>query len=186
MTATATTTETSSDTITGFSQVEIEELKQSFQLFDVEGTGKVSVGDLTNVLQTLQQEGAPYPHLEKLLYILSERDRTDEMEFKDYLQLMAMTTLNYTLQSDTDETSKLAHVFDLFDSDRKGYITIDDLERTAVDLGEHEMTREELTEMIERAQTKQKSSKGRVTLEDFINMMTLNLFPRETGDVQTT
>jgi len=181
-----TATSSSSKNTAGFSQVEIEELKQSFQLFDVEGTGTVSVGDLTNVLQALQQEGAPYPHLEKLLYILSERNALEEMQFNDYVQLMAMTTLNYTLQSEMDETSKLAHVFDLFDTDRKGYITIDDLERIAVELGEHEMTREELTEMIERAQSKSKRNKGRVTLEDFMNMMTLNLFPKEAGDVQAT
>jgi Ca2+-binding EF-hand superfamily protein len=130
------------------------------------------------MLETLQQEGVPYPHLEKLLYILFERDSNEEMEFNDYVQLMAMTSLNYTLQSDMDETSKQAHVFDLFDVDRKGYITIEDLERIALELGEHDMTREELTEMIERAQTKL-SNKGKVTLEDFIKMMTLNLFPKQ-------
>ena len=58
----------------------------------------------------------------------------------------------------------------------KGYITVSDLERIANELGEQDMTVEELEEMIERASSEQK---GQVTLAEFSRIMTLNLFNNE-------
>ena len=57
-----------------------------------------------------------------------------------------------------------------------GYITVTDLQRIAIELGEQDMTQEELEEMITRASS---SKKGRVSLEDFTKMMTLNLFQNQ-------
>ena len=200
----------------GFSQIEIDELKQSFDLFDVEGTGQVQISTVLNVLQELQQQSSTsspssiYPNLQQLIDVLSEHmnisntdgindDNNDVMEFQDYLQLMEMTTIHYkSTQSEDDDYTRLEHVFGLFDIDKKGYITLEDLQRIAIELGEEEMTKEELSEMIDRAtaivtvddkdgggitttskQKRKGSHKGKVTLEDFINMMTLDLFPKK-------
>ncbi|KAG7352175.1 EF hand domain containing protein [Nitzschia inconspicua] len=190
----------------GFSQAEIQDLHESFKLFDIENTGSIQVGDLTAILQTLkseqeqqqqqEQEGTPppqqqqqYPHLDKLLRRLSTFGEDELLTLDDYMNLMASTTISNAMaeseseaeyyQDHNNETYNYVHVFRLFDMEGKGYIDLNDLERVALELGEHDMTQEELLEMLERAANNQ----GRVGLEEFTRMMTTNLFPKTTTTV---
>lgn len=132
-----------------------------------------------------------YPHLGQVLEELTESyNDNDTLDFEGYLQLMERTTLQYRMvealqqaqqhdeNDDGDGTAaatlaSYAHVFELFDVDGKGYITVDDLARLAHELGEHDMTHDELEEMMERAAHCQE--KGKVTLEEFIQIMSMKL-----------
>lgn len=163
----------------GFSDAEIAEFKESFTLFDVEGKGQISVADLRSVLESLaehDEDTSSFPHLDKLLDGLSQRSDDENMHFDDYLRLMESTTLQESLNGDGDDSSgNFLHVFQLFDADGKGYITVEDLERIAFELGEYDMAKAELEEMIERANPKHR---GKVTLKEFSTIMTMNLFQK--------
>ena len=195
---------------TGFSQAELFELQESFKLFDIENNGSIQVGDLTSILKTLQEEQQQsnsqrvFPHLDTLLQRLARNYHDeDTLSLEDYIDLMASTTISSAMASAAqdgaendydDERKNFAHVFHLFDLDGKGYITVQDLERVAAELGEHDMTREELEDMIQRAKAaapspqrkhgKQSGSKRspqheqRVSIDEFTRVMTMNLFPR--------
>jgi Ca2+-binding EF-hand superfamily protein len=178
----------------GFSQAEIHDLQESFRLFDIDNTGSIQVGDLVAILQTLKseqeqqqqqenQQSYPYPHLDKLLRRLQSFDAEDLLTLDDYMNLMESTTITSAMANEAVESEyygdgqqqqNYVHVFRLFDLDGKGYIDLQDLQRVALELGEHDMTHDELHEMMERAA----NSKGKVSLEDFTRMMTMNLFPR--------
>jgi Ca2+-binding EF-hand superfamily protein len=164
---------------TGFSQSEIDELTEAFSLFDAEGTGRISIGDFRAVLESLQSSSSAarptYPHLGKLLDQLSKHEDGELLDLDEYLRLMESTSLQHRLQANAGDQDNFAHVFELFDLEGKGYITLQDLERVANELGEHDMTREELEEMMERANSKHN---GRVTLQEFTKLMTLNLFQK--------
>lgn len=163
-------------TETFFSQQEILELKESFRLFDLDETGSISVESFRSVLVSLlEDKERSYPHLEEILRLLSDRSDSETLDFDGYLALMANTSLQQRLQVDggDDEQPNFQHVFDLFDVDGKGYITVEDLRRVALELGENDMTIEELQEMIDRARSRKT---GQVTLKEFSKMMTLNLF----------
>jgi len=58
--------------------------------------------------------------------------------------------------------------FQLFDDKGKNYIEFEDLKRVARELGES-LTEEELKDMIKEAD---REGKGKVTLEDFIEIIT--------------
>ena len=60
----------------------------------------------------------------------------------------------------------------MFDDDRSEFITLQNLRRVARELGET-MDDSELQEMIERADS---SGEGKVSLEDFYNIMTKKTF----------
>ena len=136
------------------------------------------MGPFRHVLETLKSEDEQsYPHLDSMLQQLSVLDDTVTLDFNTYLELMANTSLQRRLGAGSQQDD-FQHVFDLFDLDRKGYISVDDLERVAVELGETDMTREELQEMIDRANSK---TKGRVTIAEFSSVMTLNLFEKLGG-----
>jgi len=192
---------------TGFSQSELYDLEESFKLFDSNGEGSVQVGELRTILNVLQQEQSAnantntsycYPHLQTLLYQLSELSDEDNLTVDDYIQLMSSTTItnNEEAGEDTTNNSHFARVFRLFDIDGKGYITVDDLERVAIELGEHDMTIEEIHEMIDRAKCKNNGvditttannnnhdDNGRVYVDDFTRMMTTSLFSHTIGTV---
>lgn len=186
----------------GFSRAEIHDLEESFKLFDIYGEGSVQVGDLRNILEVLQQEQmqqqqsdnttTKFPHLETLLYRLSESSDEDTLTKDEYIQLMASTTITNSIaqgnnrDEDNGSDQHFARVFRLFDSGNKGYITVEDLERIAIELGEHDMTIGELQEMIDRARSggKDGNASDRVGLEEFTRMMTMSLFPSvETGEI---
>jgi Ca2+-binding EF-hand superfamily protein len=190
---------------TGFSRAELHDLEESFKLFDVYGEGVIQVEDLKGILEALRQEqqeeeglqqqqqdgqpssGKKYPHLETLLDRLSELADEDTLNLENYIQLMASTTISNAIMienggDNADSSEHFARVFKLFDADGKGYITRRDLERIAIELGEHEMTRGELQEMIDRAlggthHTGISDDTKKVYIEDFTKMMTMNLFP---------
>jgi Ca2+-binding EF-hand superfamily protein len=194
---------------TGFSKAELHDLQQSFKLFDVYGEGSVQVGDLRGILEVLQQEeqehqssgSNKYPHLETLLNRLSEVSDEHTLTMDDYIHLMASTTISNAIMiengnnADDSSLEHFARVFRLFDTDGKGYITQKDLERIAVDLGEHDMTRGELQEMIDRALSGSGNNNSsnnnnanynrndggdgekRVGIDEFTRMMTMSLFP---------
>ena len=184
-------------TPTGFSQAELLELQESFKLFDIDNTGSIQVGDLSGILKTLQEEQQHnsnaqvyFPHLEPLLQRLEANyNEEDMLSLDDFIDLMSSTTISNAMAHTTpedettyDESHNFKHVFRLFDVEGKGYVTIQDLERVAVELGEHDMTREELQDMIHRAKAiggSKSSSRDqqRVGLDEFTRVMTMNLFP---------
>ena len=64
-------------------------------------------------------------------------------------------------------------MFNLFDDDNTGKITLKNLKRVARELGET-MTDDELLEMIERAD---KDKDGEINFEEFYEIMTKKTFP---------
>jgi Ca2+-binding EF-hand superfamily protein len=190
---------------TGFSQMELQELHESFQLFDIDNTGSISVGDLRSILKTLQSEQMQrqqqtsslcYPHLEKLLQRMASWGDEEELTLEDYMNLVASTTISGAMMQRDDYNGEengdhhnYAHVFQLFDLEGKGYIELQDLERVALELGEHDIAREELQEMVERAISYpsgklQQQQQPRVGLNEFTRIMTMNLFSPKRDDQQ--
>ena len=74
--------------------------------------------------------------------------------------------------SDKDSKADIAKVFNLFDDDKTGKITLKNLKRVAKELGET-MSDAELMEMIERADT---DEDGEINNEEFYMIMTKKTF----------
>ena len=96
-----------------------------------------------------------------------DADGSGEIDFEEFLDMMTAR------MSDKDTREDIDKVFQLFDDDKTGYITLKNLRRVAKELGET-MTEEELMEMVERADS---DADGNVTPEDFYNIMTKKAFP---------
>merc|ERR1711964_220949 len=96
-----------------------------------------------------------------------DKDKSGQIEFDEFLDMMTAR------MSDKDTKEDIYKVFRLFDDDKTGYITINNLKRVAKDLGET-MSNEDLEEMIERADS---SGSKQVSFEDFYNIMTKKTFP---------
>ena len=95
-----------------------------------------------------------------------DKDGSGEIDFDEFLDLMTAR------MGDTDSKEDIQKVFNLFDDDKTGFITLQNLKRVAKELGET-MSDAELLEMIERADTDQD---GQISVDEFYSIMTKKTF----------
>merc|ERR1719384_370084 len=148
----------------GLMQDEIEEMKQAFDLFDVEGTQRINPRDLRGSIQALNLRRNQVVH-----HMLSdlERQGARPLDFSGFLDLMTAK------MGERDTREDISKVFRLFDDDRTGTISVRNLQRVAKELGER-VPVEEIEEMISRACS---DADGEVSFDDFYALMTKRSFP---------
>mmetsp|Transcript_4555 Transcript_4555/g.11028 ORF Transcript_4555/g.11028 Transcript_4555/m.11028 type:complete len:173 (-) Transcript_4555:681-1199(-) len=148
----------------GLTQDEIEELKEAFDLFDVDGTQRVNPRDLRGSIQALGlRRNQVVQHMLNDL----ERQGAKPLDFAGFVDLMTAK------MGERDTKEDISKVFRLFDDDRSGTISLRNLQRVARELGE-KMPIEDLEEMIARADS---GADGEVSLDDFYTLMTKRNFP---------
>lgn len=151
---------------------EIEDLREAFRLFDADGKGVISFQELKEVADALalengnQEDTASNHSFRQMSDILCSINAEEEMELDEdaFIRLMSH-------RPQDDSRDEYQRMYDLFDTKGKGYISLQDLRKVSEDLGET-MTDEELDEMI----TKAAPSTGKVTIEEFQNIMTRRLY----------
>jgi len=148
----------------GLTQDEIEELKEAFDLFDVDGTQRVNPRDLRGSIQAL---GLRRNQVVQHMLSDLERQGAKPLDFAGFVDLMTAK------MGERDTKEDISKVFRLFDDDRSGTITLRNLQRVARELGE-KMPIEDLEEMIARADS---DADGEVSLDDFYTLMTKRNFP---------
>jgi Ca2+-binding EF-hand superfamily protein len=142
-----------------------QEIKEAFDLFDTDGSGTIDPKELKSAMESLGFE-AKNQTIYQMISDL-DKDGSGAIDFDEFLDMMTARL------SDKDSREDINKVFRLFDDEKAGFITIKNLRRVAKELGET-MTDEELLEMVERADS---DGDGRVTPEDFYNIMTKKAFP---------
>merc|ERR1712119_278055 len=133
----------------GLGEDEIEEIKEAFDLFDNDGSGAISVNELTSAMQSLGfdvKHAVVYNMVSDL-----DADGSGEIEFGEFLDVM---------------TAKLS------DKNRNGTLEADDLSRVCKELGE-DMTEEDIREVITRMDV---DGDGAVGLDDFYAVITKKTF----------
>ena len=144
----------------GLSVDEVQEVKDAFDLFDTDKSGAVSVQELIEAMQSLgldQKSESVFNMIKDI-----DTDGSGELEFGEFLEMMTATLSNKTSEDD------LRKVFNIFDSDRTGEISLMNLKKMSKELGE-DMPFDELAEMIDRNDL---DGDGRWSFEDFSEMIT--------------
>ena len=94
-----------------------------------------------------------------------DKDQTGKIDFHEFLAIMMKK------MSQTDQKDALDEAFDLFDKNKDGEISFDDLKLVALELNEN-MSDEELIEMLEGAAGKKGDGKGKVNRDAFKQCIT--------------
>ncbi|CAG9856651.1 unnamed protein product [Phyllotreta striolata] len=137
-----------------------KDLKEAFDLFDLEGVGKINAKDLKVAIRALGFE----PGKEEIRKMVTEIDKTgsEKISFDDFLHLLALK------MSEKDSKEDVIKAFRLFADDPDGKISFWNLKKISEELGE-DMTDEQIQEMIEEAD---KDRDGEVSQDEFMRMMT--------------
>ncbi|VWU49159.1 centrin-1, putative [Hepatocystis sp. ex Piliocolobus tephrosceles] len=141
------------------------EIKEAFDLFDTNGTGRIDAKELKVAMRALGFE----PKKEDIRKIISDVDKegTGTIDFNDFLDIMTIK------MSERDPKEEILKAFRLFDDDETGKISFKNLKRVAKELGEN-ITDEEIQEMIDEAD---RDGDGEINEEEFMRIMKkTNLF----------
>ena len=152
----------------GLSSEEVDEIKQAFDLFDTNGTGKIDPKELKAAMQSLGFD-TKNPTIYTLIADLDtpEAAKNGGVNFDDFVG-----SINNKL-GDKESKEGIHRIFELFiDDPNADTITLSSLKKIAQELGEN-MSAEELKDMLERA-----SANGtELTFDEFYEIMTKKSFP---------
>ena len=152
----------------GLSNDEVDEIRQAFDLFDTNGTGKIDPKELKAAMQSLGFD-SKNPTIYTLIADLDtpEAAKNGGVNFDDFVG-----SINNKL-GDKESKEGIHRIFELFiDDPNADTITVSSLKKIAQELGEN-MSAEELKDMLERA-----SANGtELTFDEFYEIMTKKSFP---------
>ncbi|XP_073047600.1 uncharacterized protein [Primulina eburnea] len=138
---------------------ELMVLYEVFKLFDKNGDGSITKEELGSVVRSLYQN-LTEEELQDMIHEV-DTDGNGTIEFPEFVDLMAKK------MKETEADDDLREAFDLFDQDRNGYISADELQQVMLRFGEA-LTDEEIVEMIREADL---DGDGQVNYDEFVKMM---------------
>ncbi|KAL3512480.1 hypothetical protein ACH5RR_025197 [Cinchona calisaya] len=127
----------------GFTDEEIADFKQAFDIYNKEGDGRINTNKLGTVMKTLGKNPTE-TELEDLINLV-DPDERGTIDFPAFLKLMMAKKMK-----DTVSEAELKEAFKVFDKDQNGLISAAELRRAMTTLGQI-MTDEEVDEMIKEA-----------------------------------
>jgi centrin-2/centrin-1 len=146
------------------------ELRQAFDLFDTEGTGRIQAQEIKVALRALGFE-VKKDELKALLAEVGTAP-SGSMDFNEFLRIILMKV------GEKESKEEVQRAFMLFDETDKGHISFEDLKQISKTLGQ-DLTDDELKEMMDFAHPRGrvKETAGReaaaasITEEDFMRLM---------------
>ena len=138
---------------------QLADLKEAFSVFDKDGDGNITAGELGAVLRSLDQNPTE-TELQDMINEVDE-DRDGTISFQEFSTMMERKT------EATNREAELRSAFSLFDKDSNGLISADELRHVMKTLGE-DLTEDEIDQMMREADT---NGDGQINYEEFVAMM---------------
>lgn len=139
---------------------QLEELKEAFSIYDLDGDGIITTRELGSVMRTLGLN----PTEAEILNFIKEADidKSGSINFEEFSVMMVDKMKNIDSEEDIIEA------FKVFDMDNKGFITVYELRHIMTNLGE-KLTEQEVTDMMREADA---DGDGLINYQDFVKIMT--------------
>mmetsp|Transcript_8714 Transcript_8714/g.20383 ORF Transcript_8714/g.20383 Transcript_8714/m.20383 type:complete len:219 (+) Transcript_8714:1-657(+) len=138
---------------------QLQEVREAFDMFDVDGSGTVDVRELKIAMRAL---GFPVQKREVLAMVEGMgKGRDDVVDYEEFLQVMSIK------MATRDSRSEISKVFRLFDEDQTGRISFDNLKRVIEMVGES-ISDAEIEDMITEAD---RDGDGEIGEADFYRVM---------------
>ena len=145
----------------GLTEDEVNEIKSAYDLFDNDGSGTIAPAEVSAALASLGSDHSA--SFFRLLDGISELGA--EITFEQFLNHVV------TRLGNRNSRDGIQHIFELFDHDGSGAISVDKMKRVAKELGES-MSAEELEAAIQRVA----QGKSEISMDDFYAVMTKKVY----------
>jgi len=139
-----------------FNDQQMEEFREAFTEFDIDGDGTISSQELGTVLRRIGERMSD----KELKDMVDEvdADKSGAIEFDEFVTMMAKRS---------SDQQKIQKVFNVFDKNQDGFISSVELTKVMSDLGER-LSEEEVNEMMRWAD---KDGDGKVGFQEFAFLM---------------
>ena len=124
---------------------EIEEYRETFQLFDKDGSGAISTNEFFKVLKNLGQN-VTKEEVEAIVKNL-DQDNSGEISFDEFITYMKRVKI----QEEAEEEDKIIKAFQTFDVDKDDKISNQEFIHILCNLGDDRFTKEECQELFKEA-----------------------------------
>ena len=140
-------------------RAQVQEFKEAFDIFDVDGGGTITVEELEEVMKSLGQK----PTKAQLEATVREIDADGDgaIDFAEFLTMMLRK------MNEGDPEKELRDVFTVFDKEQSGTISAEELKSVMQVIGE-KLTEQEIEDAIKMADT---TGDGEVDYEEFISFI---------------
>merc|ERR1712227_1170707 len=142
---------------------QIEEIKEAFDLFDIDGSGMIDAKELNQAMRALGME-ASSAEVRKMIEDI-DKDGSGSIDFDEFLAMMAARV------GDADSREEIMKIFQLFAGDNPKGITFKEMQRVSGELGEN-MTDDELRGMFAEGDV---DGDGIVSADEFVSLMARKL-----------
>lgn len=152
----------------GVSPEYIEELRESFALFDKDNDGYITSKELFTVMRALRIESTDDEIKDMIRNV--DVDGSGTVDFNEFLKMMSRSTAFRRQDSEFNrrhEEDEMRQAFRIFDIDDNGYIDARELKMTMCNLGE-DLSDKDVKKMMKLAD---KNGDGKIDYEEFIQMM---------------
>ncbi|KAK9065468.1 hypothetical protein SSX86_014867 [Deinandra increscens subsp. villosa] len=148
------------------------QLKQVFNFFDINGDGKISQVELTNVLLTFGQEKSKATI--EAQGILKEVDFNGDgfIDLDEFMTIMDGSNPVFASSKEENGDDDLRNAFMVFDSDKNGLISAKELQHVLMNLGCSNSKLGQCRKMIKGVD---KDGDGFVDFEEFKSMMSIGI-----------
>lgn len=138
---------------------QLAELRDAFSAHDKNGDGRITLQELRQALEELDEEPAVAEL--KALMIKADADGNQSIDFAEFLAFMRRRL------SQRGAEGEIRDAFDVFDRNGDGLVSIDELLQVMEMLGET-MTRQEAEDSLRRADS---DGDGQLTYQEFVAFM---------------
>jgi len=140
----------------------VGKLKEVFDVFDYDGSGRISTEELINTIKALKLE----EHAGQILAIVSAAGVEGDFDFGTFLDIFGFS-------GDSTSQTSLQSVFEAFDHTGSGAFGPEEFEKVAASVGEH-FSAAEVDQMIEYADN---DRDGVITYDEFVSVVT-KVYPK--------
>ena len=148
----------------GLGEEQVMEIKDAFDLFDKDRSGEITVGEMLDAMRSLgydTEQGDAAEHVKNL-----DKDGSGALEFNEFYELL---TARFSENTTKEE---LMRVFNLFDTDKTGNISLDNMRAVADQVGD-QVSDDELGDIVLKNDM---DNDGLLNFEDFYNVLTKKSF----------
>ena len=139
---------------------QIEDIKETFKLFDTDGSGNIDATELKVAIRSLGMD-QNNQGLKNMIDMITGQGG-HSIEFGEFLNMM-----NSQIEANKHDDSHLMDMFRTLDSNQTGKITFDNLKKVATEIGE-KMSDEQLQEMLDEAD---RDGDGAISAEEFCQIL---------------
>merc|ERR1711953_381022 len=135
------------------------ELREAFDEFDKDGSGSISTKELLGVMRSMGQNPTEDEVLELVMEVDLNGDGT--IDFPEFLQMMKKKS------SEQDQLDDLKEAFRMFDTNKDGFIDLNELKKVTSLIGTS-LTTADLYKFMAEAD---KDGNGKIDYNEFVAMM---------------